>query len=83
MTIKLEKLRDKNYAIKKKTNLNPIVAFIQLQELNCDVITSSFSSTWVSSIFMNFSVDGKPLTRASVGQFLQMLLSISKLFTPN
>jgi hypothetical protein len=68
MTIKLEKLRDKRYAInKKKTNLNPIVAFIQLQELNCDVITSSFSSTWVSSIFMNFSVDGKPLTWALVG----------------
>ncbi len=42
MTIKLEKLRDTKYAIKKKTNLNPIVAFIQLQELNCDVITSSF-----------------------------------------
>jgi len=43
MTIKLEKIRDKKYARNKnKTHLNPIVAFIQLQEPNCDVITSHF-----------------------------------------
>ncbi len=46
-------------------------------------MTSSFLSIRVSSVSMNFYMERKPLTLASLCQFLQMLMSISKFSMTN